>query len=108
MSATTTDDDTDDTPRRLALDLVAFHADIPTTARLRAVHRAVQVRKFSASAYHAMRRCVHRWKATAAANARKKTARRRVNSWRTGRRFDEDAPLLCYDERLAGTLSLKS
>jgi hypothetical protein len=61
----------------------------------------VQARRVSASAYHALRRCVRRWRAVALASARNarnaRNARRRVNSWRTGRRFDENAPLFCFD-----------
>lgn len=90
----------EDSALHLALDLVALYADIPTTARLHAVHRAVQARRVSASAYHALRRCVRRWRAVALASARSarsaRNARRRVNSWRTGRRFDENAPLFCF------------
>lgn len=75
----------------LVLDLVACHADVPTTCGLAAVHRNIIVRKLDIQMFRALIVYWRRWQRMTKAKPR----RQRVNSWSQRRRYDENAPLLC-------------
>lgn len=80
----------------LTLDLVAMHADIPTTIHLLSVHSAITVR--ADVDYHAYRMLTRYWSVWTRAARSRSQRRVRRNSWRPSRskNFDENAPLLVY------------